>query len=80
MKADLCIVDFVGAEKRIQRIISRNKKACKIHEELTTNIEKYEEEVACDETEKDISLGNGSLLLQIIESRIFRELEVFQRY
>lgn len=58
LKTDLSIVYFASAKKRIQRIISRNNKTCKIDEKFTANIEKYEKEVTSDKAEKDINFRN----------------------
>jgi hypothetical protein len=40
VRQPLSIIDLACAEQRIQRIVPRDDEACKIHQELSTDIEK----------------------------------------
>ena len=63
----LSIVDFACAEQCLQRVISWDNKSCNIDEKLSGNVEENEEEVDSDQPEEGVYLGDGSLLLEIIE-------------
>jgi len=66
----LSIVDLACAEKRIQGVVSRDDEACKVDEELSTDIEKDKEEVDSDEAEECVDLRDTGLLLETVERRV----------
>jgi len=70
----LRIIGFACGEERLKRIVSRNDEPSKIHEEFASDIEKDQEEVEANEAEEGIDLGDGGLLLEVIEGRVFGQL------
>jgi hypothetical protein len=70
----LGIVDRAGGEEGVQRIVCRNGEANGIDEEFGGNVEEDEEEVQGAESENNIDLGNGGLLLKVIEDLVLAEL------
>jgi hypothetical protein len=70
----LSIVNFACAEQGVQGVVSRNDKSCKVHEELSTDVEEDQKEVDSDESEEGVHLGDAGLLLEIVESRVFGQL------
>lgn len=72
--AYLSVVDFAGAEERIQRVVARNDETGNVDEELAGNVEEDEEEVQAGETENSIDLGDGGLLLEVVEGGVFGQI------
>ncbi len=68
------IIRFVDAEQGLKGIVPGNDETSNICKELTTDIEKDEGEVGCDQSEKGIDLGNRGLLLEVVQSRILGKL------
>lgn len=62
-KAYLGIIDLAWTEQGLERVVARNKEAGKVHKELPSNIEEYQEEVNADKAEEGIDFGNRTLLL-----------------
>lgn len=75
----LSVVGFAGAEQRVQRVVARNDESCKVHEEFASNVEEDEEEVDPGKAEEGIDLWYRGLLLEIVQSRVFRQLSRCQR-
>lgn len=66
----LSIIGLPHTEQGVQRVISRDNEPRKIHEELACDVEEYKEDVDGGNTKEDVNLGNGRLLLEIVECRI----------
>ena len=57
-KAYLRIINFTRTKQSVQRIVSRDKKACKIYEKLSGDIKEYQKEIDPNETEEGIDFWN----------------------
>ncbi len=68
------IIGLARTKKRIEGIITGDDESGKVGQELTSNVEEDEEEVACDNPEDDVDLGDRSLLLEIVKEAIFGQL------
>ena len=74
MLSYLSVICSLGAEQSFQGVVARNKEACEIGEEGASDVEEDEEEVDSEEAEEGVDLGNGGLLLEIVEDRVLGEL------
>lgn len=72
----LGIIDLVSGEQGLQRVVARDDKARNVGQELATQVEDDEKEVQGDETNDSVDLGNGGLLLKVVESRVLGKLLV----
>lgn len=72
---NLRVIDFVGGEERLQRVVARDQETGKVDEELASNVEEDEEEVGSEEAKEGVDLGDGGLLLEVDESRILGKLQ-----
>lgn len=70
----LGVVDLAGAEQSLQGIVTRNDEACKVHQELATNIEEDKEEVETDQAKESIDLRHAGLSLEVVKDRVLGEL------
>jgi len=70
----LSIISLASAEQSIEGIVSRNDEASEVDEKFSSNVEEDEEEVETEETEKHVDLGDGRLLLEVVEGRVPAEL------
>ena len=70
----LCVIDLAGAEQRVQRVVAGDDKASNVDKELASNVEEDEEEVQAGETQDGVGLGDGGLLLEVVESWVLGEL------
>ena len=61
-------------EQSLERVVTRDDEASKVDEELASDVEENEEEVEGTETEDDVDLGDGALLLKVVESRVLGQL------
>ena len=61
-------------EQSLERVVTRDDEASKVDEELASNVEEDEKEVEGTETEDDVDLGDGALLLKVVESRVRGQL------
>lgn len=61
-------------EESLERVVTRDDEASKVDEELASNVEEDEEEVEGTETEDDVDLGDGALLLKVVEGRVLGQL------
>lgn len=75
MQTYLCIINLARTEKRIEGIVSGKEKTGKVDEKSAGNVEEDEEEVQAQESEDNVDLRNGGLLLEVVEGWILRELE-----
>ena len=70
----LGIIRLTRAEQSLKRVIGGNDKSSGIHKELAGDVEEDKEKVESAEAENDVDLGDGGLLLKVVEGRIFRQL------
>ena len=72
----LRVVGLRRSKQGIERVVARDAEAGKVGEELTTEIEKNHKEVQRNSTDNGVSLGHRGLLLNLVEDRILRQLEI----
>lgn len=72
----LRVVGLRRSKQGIERVVARDTEAGKVGEELTTKIEKNHKEVQRNSTDNGVSLGHRGLLLDLVEDRILRQLEM----
>lgn len=68
----LCIIGFADTEQSLERIITRNDESGKIGKQLSSDVEKYEEKVGCEQAKEGVHLRYRCLLLEVIQNRVFR--------
>ena len=61
-------------EESLERVVAGDEEASKVDEELASNVEEDEEEVEGTETEDDVDLRDGALLLEVVEGRVLGQL------
>ena len=70
----LGIVGLACTEQSFQRIVAWNEETGKVHKKLSSNVEEYQEEVDSGKAEEGINFGDGRLLLEVVEHRVFGQL------
>lgn len=75
MHTYLRVINLAGTEERIERVIPRQYETSKVDEKLAGDVKENQEEVQAEESKDDVDLGDRGLLLEIVESWIFGELE-----
>jgi hypothetical protein len=70
----LGVISLAHGEDGLHRPVGGQHKASGVHEELAGNVEEDEEEVEGGEAEDDIDLGDGGLLLELLELRVLGQL------
>ena len=68
------VIGLVLGEESLERVVAGDDEASKVDEELASNVEENEEEVQGTETEDDVDLGDGALLLKVVEGRVLGQL------
>jgi len=68
------VIGLARGEESLERVVAGNEEASKVDEELASNVEEDEEEVEGTETEDDVDLGDGALLLKVVEGRVLGQL------
>lgn len=68
------VIGFGLGEQSLERVVTRDDEASKVDKELASDVEEDEEEVEGTETEDDVDLGDGALLLKVVESRVLGQL------
>ncbi|KAL7354177.1 hypothetical protein ACKS0A_05223 [Histoplasma ohiense] len=58
VRQPLSIICLCGCKQSLERVVSRNKKACEVDQESSTNVEENQEKVDADQAEKGIDLWN----------------------
>jgi hypothetical protein len=71
----LGVVDLAGAEQGVERVVAGDDESSNVDEELASNVEEDEEEVEADEAEDGVDLGNGGLLLKVVEGGVLGQLD-----
>lgn len=68
------VIGLARGEKSLERVVAGDEEASKVDEELASDVEEDEEEVEGTETEDDVDLGDGALLLKVVEGRVLGQL------
>jgi len=68
------VIGLARGEESLERVVAGDEEASKVDEELASNVEEDEEEVEGTETEDDVDLGDGALLLKVVEGRVLGQL------
>ena len=68
------VIGLARREQSLERVVAGDEEASKVDEELASNVEEDEEEVEGTKTEDDVDLGDGALLLKVVEGRVLRQL------
>jgi hypothetical protein len=71
----LCIVCLARREQGSKGVVTRQEEAGGIDQELAGDIKEDEEEIEGAEAEDNVDLGHRGLLLDVVEHRVFRQLE-----
>jgi hypothetical protein len=71
----LSVVDLACAEQCVQGVVTGDNKAGNVDKELACDVEEDEEEIEASETENGVDLGDGSLLLKVVEGGVLGQLE-----
>jgi hypothetical protein len=70
----LSVVNLARAEQSVQGIVAGNDETGDVDEELSSDVEEDQKEVETGETEDDIDLGDGRLLLKVVEGGVLGQL------
>ena len=71
----LSVVDLARAEESVQGVVTGDDEAGDVDKELSGDVEEDQEEVETGETEDDVDLGDGRLLLKVVEGGVLGQLE-----
>jgi hypothetical protein len=71
----LGIVSLADAEEGVKRVVARNHKASEVGKKLSAKVEEDEEEVKSNNAEESIDLWDGCLLLEVVQGRVFGQLD-----
>lgn len=71
----LSVVDLARGEQGLQRVVAGNDEASNIDKELSSNVEEDEEEIETGKAEDHVDLGDGGLLLKVVEGGVLGQLE-----
>ena len=72
--AYLGIINLACAEQRLEGIVPRNEETGEVDKKVASDVEEDKEKVNADEAEKGVDFRNRSLLFEVIEHGIFRQL------
>jgi hypothetical protein len=70
----LGIVGLVGRENSFEGVVSWDDETSKVGKDLSSEVEENEEEVEADNTTNGVNLGDGCLLLKVVEDLVLRQL------
>ena len=71
----LSVINLAGAEQGVQRVVAGDDEASNVDKELASNVEEDEEEIQAGETQDGVGLGDGGLLLKVVECGVLGQLE-----
>lgn len=71
----LRVVDLAGAEESVERVVAGDDEAGNVDEELAGDVEENEKEVEAGKTEQGVDLGDGRLLLEVVEGGVLGQLK-----
>lgn len=72
---NLSVINLAGAKQGVQRVVAGDDKASNVDKELASNVEEDEEEVQAGETQDGVGLGDGGLLLEVVEGGVLAKLQ-----
>jgi hypothetical protein len=73
-KTYLSVIDLASGEQSVQGVVAGDDESSNVDKELASNVEEDEEEVEAGETEDSVGLGDGGLLLEVVEGGVLGEL------
>jgi hypothetical protein len=68
------VIGLARGEQSLERVVAGDEETGKVDEELASDVEEDEEEGEGTETEDDVDLGDGALLLKVVEGRVLGQL------
>lgn len=71
----LGIIGLVGRENGLEGVVSGDDETSKVGKNLSSEVEENEEEVEADNTKDGVNLGDGCLLLEVVEDLVLGKLE-----
>jgi hypothetical protein len=71
----LGVVDLAGTEQGVERVVAGDDESSNVDEKLAGNVEENQEEVEADEAEDGVDLGDGGLLLKVVEGGVLGQLD-----
>jgi hypothetical protein len=75
VRKPLSVIDLAGGEQSVQGVVAGDDESSNVDKELASNVEEDEEEVEAGETEDSVGLGDGGLLLEVVEGGVLGELD-----
>lgn len=73
--AHVSVISLASSEKSFKGVVSGDDETSKVGEELSGNVEEDGEEVESSNTKDQVDLGDGGLLLKVVEEVVLGELE-----
>lgn len=70
----LRIIGLAGAEEGLEGVVPWDHEAGEVGQQLAADVEEDQEEVGADEPEEGVRLGDGRLLLQVVEDGVLGQL------
>jgi hypothetical protein len=71
----LSVIDLASGEQGVQGVVAGDDESSNVDKELASNVEEDEEEVEAGKTEDSVGLGDGGLLLEVVEGGVLGELD-----
>lgn len=71
----LGIIGLAGRENSFEGIVSGEDESSKVGKDLSSKVEENEEEVEADNSKDSVNLGDGCLLLEVVEDLVLRQLQ-----
>lgn len=68
------VIGLAGGEESLERVVAGDDETSEVDEELSSNVEEDQEEVESAETQDGVDLGDGGLLLEVVEGRVLGQL------
>jgi hypothetical protein len=72
---NLGVINLAGAEQGVQRVVAGDDEASNVDKKLASNVKEDEEEVQASETQDGVGLGDGCLLLEVVEGGVLAKLQ-----
>jgi hypothetical protein len=70
----LSIVDLTRAEQSGERVVAGDDESGNVDEKCAADVEEDEEEVQSRQTQDNVDLGDGGLLLEVVQGGVFGQL------
>lgn len=71
----LSIIGLAGRENSFEGIVSGEDESSKVGKDLSSEVEQNEEEVEAGNSKDGVNLGDGCLLLEVVEDLVLRQLQ-----